>query len=112
MSLKKEQKQKEDVTKHINKALENIEFDRNKTLYILMSLIQEMNSDYEKKKSLGLIAAKHLEILTKSNDQLIKIINILSGKENSNELSEEEKNSLYDVLQKDSDNIKKESKRN
>ena len=89
---------------YINEAINNIRDDRDRTTTLLsdvMSELQTPTSTYESHKDLGLIAAKYLETLQRSNEQLVKLTsmmqkNIGSGSES---LSEEDKNELFDILQ-------------
>ena len=89
---------------YINEAINNIRDDRDRTTTLLsdvMSELQTPTSTYESHKDLGLIAAKYLETLQRSNEQLVKLTsmmqkNIGSGSES---LSEEDKNDLFDILQ-------------
>jgi hypothetical protein len=89
---------------YINEAINNIRDDRDRTTTLLsdvMSELQAPTSTYESHKDLGLIAAKYLETLQRSNEQLVKLTsmmqkNIGSGSES---LSEKDKNELFDILQ-------------
>jgi hypothetical protein len=49
---------------------------------------------------LGFIAAKYVETLQRSNEQLVKLTSILSKKtDNSVSLTEDDKKELFDVIQ-------------
>lgn len=85
----------------LSAAIENIEDDRNcasKLLTDLMLIITATN-DSDTHKKLGEIAAKYLETLQRSNEQLVKLA-ALSGKMSGGRqgLSKDEINSLYDEV--------------
>jgi len=54
----------------------------------------------EQNKYLSPVAAKHVETLQRSNEQLVKIIGLRQKGQTQNKgLSEEDKNSLFDMIQ-------------
>ena len=57
-------------------------------------------NDSDSHKSLGFIAAKYVETLQRSNEQLVKLTSILSKKgEVSESLTDIDKKELFDVIQ-------------
>ena len=61
------------------------------------------NKDLE---SLSPVAAKHIETMQRSNEQLVKIIGIKQkDKDKILELSEDDKSSLYDIIQGNPANV-------
>jgi len=89
---------------YINEAINNIRDDRDRTTTLLsdvMSELQAPTSTYESHKDLGLIAAKYLETLQRSNEQLVKLTSMMQKNVSpgSESLSEEDKNELFDILQ-------------
>ncbi len=87
--------------KLLNEAITNIENDRsyaNKLLTDIVIIISGQN-DSDTHKKLGEVAAKYLETLQRSNEQLVKLA-ALSGKMagNKQELTKEDINSLYDEV--------------
>lgn len=83
---------------YIQEATKNIRDDRALASKLLTDLITSMagQSDHQ---SFGLIAAKYLETLQRSNEQLVKITSILnrdSGSKNS--ISSDLKEEIYDII--------------
>ena len=85
---------------YIEEAIKNIRDDRDITSTLLTQVFAEITKGEETHKDLGLIAAKYVETLQRSNEQLVKVTSIMAKKtDNSVELSEEDKKSLFDVIQ-------------
>ena len=57
----------------IEQATINITEDRAATKALLMSLMKYMQVSDERHKEVGIIAAKYLETLQRSNEQLVKL---------------------------------------
>ena len=89
-----------DLENYIQEAIDNIRDDRNITSTLLTQVFAEITNGQETHKDLGLIAAKYVETLQRSNEQLVKLTSIMAKKtDTSVELSEEDKKSLFDVIQ-------------
>jgi len=96
------QRRIKNVNEYIHESIINIREDRAITSNLLTELILEMKKtgDLETHRQLGLIASKYVETLQRSNEQLVKITNILSkNQENSLELDAEDKEQLFDLIQ-------------
>ena len=90
------------LEQYIKEAIKNIRDDRDITSTLLTKLFLEMNktNDADIHKSLGFIAAKYVETLQRSNEQLVKLTSILAKKEDDSVmLSENDKKELFDVIQ-------------
>ena len=93
-----------DLETYISEAIKNIRSDRAITTTLLMELMEYMKKEEERKESVGAIAAKYVETLQRSNEQLVKVSALLHKKSNSNQgLTEEDKSELFDLI-KDSSN--------
>jgi hypothetical protein len=93
-----------DLDSFIEESIKNIRDDRDITSTLLTKLFTEINkaNDADSHKDLGLIAAKYVETLQRSNEQLVKLTSILAKKTNtSDSLSEDDKKELFDVIQGD-----------
>ncbi|QDP51390.1 MAG: hypothetical protein GOVbin630_88 [Prokaryotic dsDNA virus sp.] len=93
-----------DLENYIEEAIKNIRDDRDITSTLLTKIFTEINKagDSDAHKDLGLIAAKYVETLQRSNEQLVKLTSILSKKTDDGiSLSENDKNDLFDVIQGD-----------
>ena len=61
-----------DLESYIEDVTENVSNDRAMALNLLTKMMKDINSSHDH-KDLGLIAAKYLETLQRSNEQLVKI---------------------------------------
>ena len=53
----------------------------------------------ERHKEVGIIAAKYLETLQRSNEQLVKLTALIQKSRTNNKISEEDKEELFDLIQ-------------
>jgi hypothetical protein len=89
-----------DLENYIQEAIDNIRDDRDITSTLLTQVFAEITNGQETHKDLGLIAAKYVETLQRSNEQLVKLTSIMAKKTDSSvELSEDDKRELFDVIQ-------------
>lgn len=89
----------------IERANQNIIEDRAATKTLLMTVMKYMQTGDDRHREVGLIAAKYLETLQRSNEQLVKLAALMQKKENSNEsISEQDKQDLFDLINGDQDN--------
>tara|TARA_R100000995_G_scaffold55826_3_gene27519 strand:+ start:6379 stop:6675 length:297 start_codon:yes stop_codon:yes gene_type:complete len=89
-----------DLEVYIKEAIDNIRDDRDITATLLTQVFAEITNGQETHKDLGLIAAKYVETLQRSNEQLVKLTSIMAKKTDSSvELSEDDKRELFDVIQ-------------
>ena len=90
------------VDNYINEAIENIRKDREITKSLLNDLIIYLSVDEERHKDAGVIAAKYVETLQRSNEQLVKVVTLLQKKQSTSvELSELDKTEIFDLLNGD-----------
>ena len=96
--------------KHINseefvqEAIKNIRNDRAMASTLLIELMKILKADETKHQHSGPVAAKYLETLQRSNEQLVKITSLLSKKEStSTNLSQLEKSEIYDLINENED---------
>ena len=92
----------EDIESFLSEAIRNIRDDRAITNSLLIDLISEIKSTStsEAHKNLGIIAAKYVETLQRSNEQLVKVSALLQKKSKVSEnLTEEDKTELFDIIQ-------------
>jgi len=86
----------------LNEALENIRSDRDLAREFLNEISNVIATDAEQNKYLSPVAAKHIETMQRSNEQLVKIIGLKQKTAvESLELSEEDKDNLFDLIQGD-----------
>ncbi|HHZ94204.1 MAG TPA: hypothetical protein EYN67_01310 [Flavobacteriales bacterium] len=89
----------------MDEALDNIRNDRKMAREFLNEIATQIANDATQNKYLSPVAAKHIETLQRSNEQLVKLIS-LRQKDHTRgrglSLSEEDKNELFDIIQGDS----------
>ena len=87
----------------IEQALENIKNDRQETEILLSHLKEYMSvpGNQDRYSDSGPIAAKYVETLQRSNEQLVKIATLVYKKDSNSSnaaLSEDDKKELFDLL--------------
>ena len=86
----------------INDAISNIVDDRAATKSLLMGLMAYMKISEDRHKEVGLIAAKYLETLQRSNEQLVKVTALMQKKEGVNlGITDKDKEELFDLINKE-----------
>ena len=87
---------------YITEATRNIREDRALAKTLLMDAMADMKSGDAARRELGSIAAKYVENLQRSNEQMVKLSALLQKQQTGNSgLSEEDKEELYDMLRED-----------
>jgi len=80
-------------------ALGNIRADREQTKELLKDLIKYLSGDDHRHKEVGITAAKYVETLQRSNEQLVKIVALKRKDEGENtDLSQEERDEIFNQL--------------
>ncbi len=85
----------------IGKALDNIKKDREKTEEMLEELSSYLAGSYDRFAESGNIAAKYLETLQRSNEQLVKLTALVQKKEaavGDTNLSDDDKDELFELI--------------
>jgi hypothetical protein len=91
-----------DLETLMSEALGNIRNDRKVAREFLNEIANLISGDPEQNKYLSPVAAKHIETLQRSNEQLVKIISIQSKKpENEFQLTDTDRENLFDMIQED-----------
>jgi len=87
---------------YIKEATRNIREDRALAKTLLMDAMADMKSGDAARRELGSIAAKYVENLQRSNEQMVKLSALLQKQQAGHSgLSEEDKEDLYDMLRED-----------
>jgi len=89
---------KENLEDLFDEAIKNARDDRSMTSTLLLDLVQVLKSDPSKHQFQGQTAAKYLETLQRSNEQLVKITSILHKKNTSVGLTQKDKDELFDLI--------------
>ena len=94
--------------KHINsaefvdEAIKNIRDDRAMASTLLIELIKILKTDETKHQYSGPVAAKYLETLQRSNEQLVKLAALVQKRSSADQsISEEDKKELFDLISSD-----------
>ena len=91
---------KKDLETLVGEALDNIRSDRKIAREFLNEIANQIAKDPEQNKYLSPVAAKHVETMQRSNEQLVKIINLRQkGQEQGISLSDDDKENLFDLIQ-------------
>lgn len=83
-------------------VIDNIESDRQNAEKLLKDLEQQLAAGQYTHVEVGTIAAKFLETLQRSNEQLVKMVGIMSRQKASNasvKLNDSEKQDLFDMIE-------------
>jgi hypothetical protein len=88
-----------DLEQYIEEATRNIREDRALAKSLLIDAMNDMKMSDASRKELGSIAAKYVENLQRSNEQMVKLSALLQKQQgNAIGLSDEDKDDLYDML--------------
>ena len=86
--------------KYIDEAIKNIRDDRDITRRLLDDVMVYLSKSEERHKEVGLTAAKYVETLQRSNEQLVKISTLLQKEESKQVgLTDDDKKGIFDLLQ-------------
>ena len=92
-----------EVQNYIEQAKNNIVEDRAATKTLLMNLMKYMQTSDDRHREVGLVAAKYLETLQRSNEQLVKLAALMQKKTTSENITEEDKQSIFDMIKEESE---------
>lgn len=85
--------------KHIKKAIENIEDDRQVTRELLDDAIKWLSVDEARHQSIGMVLAKYVETLQRSNEQLVKLCTLMSKGDSGEELTDKDFEGIFEAIQ-------------
>jgi hypothetical protein len=89
-----------DLDDLIDEALGNIRDDRKVAREFLNEIANQIAVDADNNKYLSPVAAKHIETMQRSNEQLVKIIGLRQKDQSQSfELSDNDKDNLFDMIQ-------------
>ena len=97
-------KKKKNYDELIDEAIQNIRNDRQETKDLLVDLTawiigsNQNPGQSDRHKEVGFTLAKYLEVLQRSNEQLVKIAALSKGKEDNNDLTDDDRNTIFDEL--------------
>ena len=90
---------------YIEETTTNIREDRAMAKILLMEVMADMKLSDAARKEMGPIAAKYVENLQRSNEQMVKLTSVLQRqKSNQVGLTEDDKEQLFDLLNENQEN--------
>ena len=90
---------------YIEATTTNIREDRAMAKSLLMDAIQDMKMSDSARRELGSIAAKYVENLQRSNEQLVKLASLLQKQKTTQfGLTSDDKEQIFDLLNKPEEN--------
>ena len=86
----------------IEKALENIESDREVTRDLLNDAITYLSKDESRHRDIGMTLAKYVEVLQRSNEQMVKVASLVQKEEKTTDgLSEADMENIFSMIDKE-----------
>ena len=88
----------------LKEALNNVRDDRGTTQKLLIELQSEIKGQETTNAKSGVVAAKYVETLQRSNEQLVKILALLQKAESARQnldLSDDERDNIFEIIQKE-----------
>lgn len=91
------------IDKFLEEAVNNIREDRDRALSLLKDIADFIGQSQDRHREVGATAAKYLETLQRSNEQLVKITALMQKSKDSEygDLDESDTKSLYDEFEGD-----------
>ena len=90
---------RQDLEDFIEETVRNIRDDRAVTKSLLTDLLVFIKESNRNHKEVGHVAAKYVETLQRSNEQLVKIAGMLQKNSSADEnLSQRDKEEIYDLI--------------
>jgi nitrous oxide reductase len=85
----------------IQQAINNINEDRAAAQELLEDVAQYIGQQQDRYATSGMVAAKYLETLQRSNEQLVKLIGLMkkSDEDKYGDLNKEDKENLYNEIE-------------
>lgn len=89
----------------LQEAVDNIRKDRDVTKRLLDDVMVYLSKSEERHREVGITAAKYVETLQRSNEQLVKISTLLKRTEKQETgLTADDKKDIFDLLQGNTEN--------
>ena len=89
---------------YIVEAVDNIRKDREITQELLNDAIKWLSKDEARHKELGIVMAKYVETLQRSNEHLVKVVGMMAKNNKDDKLSNVEMDEIFDMISKDNNN--------
>tara|TARA_R110002020_G_scaffold142871_1_gene315069 strand:- start:91 stop:399 length:309 start_codon:yes stop_codon:yes gene_type:complete len=90
------------LDEYLEETTKNIREDRAMAKTLLMDVMSDMKLSAAERREMGPIAAKFVENLQRSNEQMVKLASIIQRqKTNQIGLTDDDKDQLFDLLNED-----------
>ena len=89
--------------KYISEVVDNIRKDREITKELLTDAITWLSKDESRHKEIGIVMAKYVETLQRSNEQLVKVVGMMSKQDKDRGLSSDEVSQIFDMIEGEKD---------
>ena len=87
------------IDNYLEETIDNIRKDREITKELLNDLIVYLSADEARHREVGQVAAKYVETLQRSNEQLVKVVALMQKNVgNSNAFTDEDKDEIFELL--------------
>jgi F0F1-type ATP synthase membrane subunit b/b' len=89
-----------DLETYLEEAVKNIRDDRAITSALLTDIVTFLKKNEQNHKEVGSVAAKYVETLQRSNEQLVKVASLLQKREDNRRegLSERDREDIFDII--------------
>ena len=89
------------LDKYLDEVVSNIRCDREITRELLDDAIKWLSKDESRHREIGIVVSKYVETLQRSNEQLVKVANLMAKKEGSQGLTAEDMDGIYEMISKE-----------
>ncbi len=83
---------------YLDEAITNIRKDREITRELLNDAVGWLSKDESRHKEIGIVMSKYVETLQRSNEQLVKIVNMMSKQADSAGLTDTDLSNIYEMI--------------
>ena len=92
------------IDNYIDEVLGNIRDDRKITRELLDDAIKWLSKDESRHRDIGMTLAKYVEVLQRSNEQMVKVATLVQKEEKATEgLSEKDMEDIFSMIDKEKD---------
>ena len=86
------------IDNYIDEVLSNIRNDREITRELLDDAIKWLSKDESRHKEIGIVMSKYVETLQRSNEQLVKVVGMMSKASNNEGLTKKDMDEIYSAI--------------
>ena len=91
-----------DLETYLETAIDNVQNDREVTRELLDDVMRYLAKDEQRHAQVGAVAAKYVETLQRSNEQVVKIAGLVHKQQSGDVgLSDKDKADIFDLLQEE-----------